>query len=200
MADWPFALLFLFLFAGALARGQGTYWLARLAAGYGVRLAAARAASRGEEAGRSARLEAWLEGKQIDRGRRILDRWGALAVAGCYLTVGLQSVVIAAAGAMRMRWPIFALAQAVGALAWAAIYSTVGFAAWSAVLLAGAESPVGVAIIAALALGAAVWIMVARRRARSRREVEAGERAERDAQDERGRAGDDAASPVDLAR
>jgi membrane protein DedA with SNARE-associated domain len=73
----------------------------------------------------------WLTGDALDRGRGIVQRWGVAAVPLCYLTVGVQTVVLASAGVIRMPWPRFTLAQSLGALAWAAIYSTVGFAVWA---------------------------------------------------------------------
>lgn len=169
MPELPFAVLFVLLFLGALARGQGTYWLARLATGYGLRR---WERGREERAERAARIRDWLEGESVGRGRRIIDRWGLLAVAGCYLTIGVQTIVIAAAGAMRMRWLPFALAQSVGALAWATIYSTIGFAAWEAVLLTALGRPEGAALLIAIVLAVAAWVLIARRR-RSRAAAEA---------------------------
>lgn len=159
MDDQPIGLVFAFFFAGAMLRGQATYWLARIVTEQGLK----RVPRRG---GRLERLRGWLESERVDRGRRIVDRWGWLAIAGCYLTVGIQSIVIAAAGIVRMRWLVFTAAQVIGALAWATIYTTVGFAAWTAFLLAELESPLGIAAIVALALAAGVGIAVAVRRRR----------------------------------
>ena len=46
-----------------------------------------------------------------------------------FLTVGLQTVVNAAAGLIRMPWIRYTVAMLIGCIAWAAIYATVGIAA-----------------------------------------------------------------------
>ena len=61
-----------------------------------------------------------------------MNRWGLAAVPLCYLTVGVQTLVLAAAGVTRVRWWHFTIAQVPGVLAWATIYSTIGFAVWAA--------------------------------------------------------------------
>lgn len=165
MDDQPIGLVFAFFFAGAMLRGQATYWLARIVAEQGLK----RVPRRG---GRLERLRGWLESERVDRGLRIVDRWGWLAIAGCYLTVGIQSIVIAAAGIVRMRWLVFTAAQVIGALAWATIYTTVGFAAWTAFLLAELESPVGIAVIVLLALLAIAAVVISARRRRGRDAVD----------------------------
>lgn len=159
MDDQPIGLVFAFFFAGAMLRGQATYWLARIITEQGLKRVPRRV-------GRLEKVRAWLESERVGRGRRVIDRWGWLAIAGCYLTVGVQSVIIAAAGIMRMRWIVFTAAQIVGALAWATIYTTVGFAAWNAFLLAEIESPAGIAAIAVLAIAAGVGIWMTVRRGR----------------------------------
>ena len=60
------------------------------------------------------------------------------------------------------------LAAIPGWLAWALIYSTIGYAVWRAAVAAAAGSPVGIAVIAT-ALAAAVAFLAVRRLRRSRR-------------------------------
>ncbi|MGL5811456.1 MAG: DedA family protein [Nocardioides sp.] len=130
MNEWldqrPSFVAITFLFAVAMLRGQATYGLARWAAGQ----AAARA---GEREGRRRRFARWLGGDEVARGRAAVERWGLPIIAVCYLTVGFQTLVLAGAGALRIGWARFTVAQVPGALAWAGIYATIGLAAWRAV-------------------------------------------------------------------
>jgi membrane protein DedA with SNARE-associated domain len=157
--DTPFWIAFGALFLGALARGQGTYWIARVVT--------QQALSRTNPTeGWRASVHQWLQGEGLARGRRSIERWGLLVIPLCYLTVGFQTLVLAAAGVMRIGWFRFTVAQVPGALAWALIYATVGFAAWEAGVAAAAGSPWGaLGLLAILALGVA---LVLTRRARAR--------------------------------
>ncbi|MBA2695355.1 MAG: hypothetical protein H0U62_05815 [Actinobacteria bacterium] len=131
----------------AMGRGQGTYWLARLTPEQALRHAHPVTGWRGT-------IHAWLQDDGLARGRQALQRWGLAMVPLCYLTVGFQTLVLAAAGVMRIRWSLFTLVQLPGAIAWALIYATIGFAAWQAILAAGAGSPwtLVALVIAVLAL------------------------------------------------
>ncbi|NQX11679.1 VTT domain-containing protein [Microbacteriaceae bacterium VKM Ac-2855] len=135
--------LLLGLFVVVFLRAQATYWIAR-----GV---VAGVANR--------RWGRWIDAPAMARGARILNRWGAPAITVSFLTVGLQTVMNAAAGAARMRWLVYLLAMVPGCIAWALIYATIGFTVLWAVIGAAAGSPWGVAVLAALVLGAAalVW-------------------------------------------
>jgi len=156
----PFWVALLGLSAIAMARGQATYWIARLVTEQALRRV--RPAE-----GWQARVHAWLQGEGIAHGRRSIERWGLVVVPLCYLTVGFQTVVLAAAGVLRITWLRFSLAQLPGALAWGLIYTTIGFAAWEAILLAAAGSPWALAgLIALLVVLAATLVS---RRARARR-------------------------------
>ncbi|HLS39358.1 MAG TPA: hypothetical protein VK038_01180 [Ornithinicoccus sp.] len=156
----PFWVALLGLSAIAMARGQATYWIARLVTEQALRRV--RPAE-----GWQARVHAWLQGEGIAHGRRSIERWGLVVVPLCYLTVGFQTVVLAAAGVLRITWLRFSLAQLPGALAWGLIYTTIGFAAWEAILLAAAGSPWALAGLIAL-LVVLVATLVSRR-ARARR-------------------------------
>lgn len=124
---YPFAAALAFLFAVAMLRGQATYGIARIVTEQALRHTR-------PNSGWLAAVHRWLDGDAAGRGRAVVERWGMVAVAACYLTVGFQTLVLAGAGAVRMRWLRFTLAQLPGALAWALIYATVGFAVWSAVI------------------------------------------------------------------
>lgn len=112
--DWPVWALFAFFFAGAMARGGFTY-----AIGLGVRRVDQRRAG-------------WLSGQRVARAEKVVGRWGAPAVTLAFLTVGVQSAILAAAGVLRMPLRRFVPALALGAAIWATIYTTIGMAVISA--------------------------------------------------------------------
>lgn len=158
-AGQPFWLALGLLTLVALARGQGTYWLARVATEQAL---ARTSPGRGWRAA----THRWLQGEGPQRGRRALQRWGLVAIPLCYLTVGFQTMVLAAAGMVRLGWLRFTLAQLPGALAWGLIYTTIGFAAWSAALAAAAGSPLALGGLLALALVLVGTLLSPRARAR----------------------------------
>ncbi|WP_161965154.1 DedA family protein [Ornithinimicrobium cerasi] len=144
MSSYPFAVAFAVLWCAAMARGQATYWIART-----VTEQTLRRTSPG--AGWRARVHQWLSSDAMDRGRGAIERCGLGAVPLAYLTVGVQTVILASAGVLRMRWLRFTLAQSLGAILWATIYSTVGFAVWATFFraaLAGGPWLVGTGAVA----------------------------------------------------
>lgn len=162
LAQAPFGAIAV-LFGIALARGQATYWLARLA----VR----GATGSGDDVARwRLRARAWLAGRRVAAARAALGRWGLPLITLCYFTVGLQTMVLSAAGVLRIGWPRFTLAQAPGALAWACIYATIGLAAWEAAIGAAASSPLGIALLLSLA-ALLVGTLIARRTGLRRRDA-----------------------------
>ena len=110
--EWPFLLTLALFFVGVLARANATYWLGR-------------GARRGGERTRAARH---LDRAAVRRAESLVARMGAAAVALSFLTVGVQTAVNFAAGALRMPVARYEVAAAVGSLAWAGIYTTIGFA------------------------------------------------------------------------
>jgi membrane protein DedA with SNARE-associated domain len=116
VSDWPFALTFGALFVLALARGTATYWAGR-ALRYG---------------GQHTALARHLDRPAVVRAEAVVRRFGAPAVAVSFLTVGFQTAVNAAAGALRMPWWRYLPGVVVGALFWATVYSTIGFAVLAA--------------------------------------------------------------------
>lgn len=152
LGNYPFAAAWALLFVVGLLRGQGTYWLGRGASG---------AATRVGGGGRWARLQAWLNGDSTRAGRAVVHRVGLIAVPLCYLTVGLQTAILVAAGLVRIPWLRFTLAQLPGVAAWATIYSTIGFAGWLAAVAAFTGTGWGWAILAIL-IAVAVFLIVRR--------------------------------------
>lgn len=156
LTDWPFWLVFAFLTMGAMMRGQGIYWLGRIATVQTLRHTR-------PTAGWRLRAHQALSGEGAQRGVAAIRKWGLIIVPFAYLTVGFQSMVMAGAGILRIHWLLFTLAQIPGAIAWGAIYSTVGFAVWNAAIAAAAGSPAGIAVLVTL-LAAIVAVVVLRRR------------------------------------
>ncbi|MGB3184417.1 MAG: hypothetical protein WBG36_08820 [Ornithinimicrobium sp.] len=140
-----FWLTFVALFVVALLRGQLTYWIARL-------VVEGTLARTHPHQGWRFRVHNWLQGEGLARGRRSIQRWGLIVVPLSYLTVGFQTLALAAAGVMRLRWSWFTAAQIPGAAAWALIYSTIGFAVWQAGVAATAGSPLALAGLGAIAV------------------------------------------------
>ncbi len=109
------------------------------------------------------RVRAMMQGPTMVRAIALIHRWGPIAVTLSFFTVGLQTVVNAAAGIVRMPWIRYTLFMIPGCIAWAFIYATVGLAAFLAVAGAAAGSPWGVAAVLVAVL-AVVAIVVLRRR------------------------------------
>lgn len=156
-----FVVAFLFLMVVAMARGQATYWLARVVTEQTLRHTA-------PSVGWRAGVHAWLRGDGVSRGHASLQRWGLVMVPLSYLTVGFQTLVLAAAGMIRIPWLHFTLAQLPGAAAWGLIYSTIGFAMWGAALAALAGEPLAVAALAAVVVVVATTLALRRRRENGR--------------------------------
>lgn len=115
--DWPVGLTFAFLFVVALLRGSLTF-----AIGHGLRRAGdSRAGERPDRPG-------------MVRAEKIVRRAGPPAVSLGFLTVGLQTAINLTAGLLRMPLSRFVPAVVVGALLWATIYTTIGFAVVDAAL------------------------------------------------------------------
>lgn len=113
---WPYWALFVVFFLGAFARGNATYWVGR-----GLR-----------HGTRRTRLGRRFDASALARAQRIIERVGAPAVSLSFLTVGVQTMINAAAGALRMPLRWYLPAVSVGALLWSGVYTTIGMAVWRA--------------------------------------------------------------------
>lgn len=161
LLDGPFWIALTVLFLGAMTRGQATYWVARIVT--------EQALQRTHPVeGWKARVHDWLQGEGTQRGRAALEKWGLVMIPLCYLTVGFQTLVISAAGMLRIRWLVFTLVQIPGAVAWGLIYATIGFAVWGAALAALAGSPLALAGLVAILLVVCCTIVLSHRRRRDR--------------------------------
>lgn len=150
------------LFVIVMARSHATYW-----AGRGV-VRGAQAVDEHEGApswwhSSVKRLEAWSGTPSAQRGLDVVRRWGPIAVTLAYLTVGLQTAIIAAAGLVRMPYLRFTIASIPGAIAWAVIWATIGFGALWAALALFARSPWALAGAVLVVVAVTGWLL--RRRA-----------------------------------
>ncbi|WP_262106786.1 DedA family protein [Arthrobacter sp. Marseille-P9274] len=160
--ELPLGWAILALFCGAMVRSNATYWLGRGAA------AGARRTS----------LEKHLDSPVMKRAERLMDRFGPFAVTLCFLTIGLQTAVIASAGIARMHLVRFLPAVVAGSIIWAVVYATVGLAAVAAWLGLVLASPAAAVVIAILLLGVLVFLLWRRkRRERAAKAEEAREAA-----------------------
>ena len=126
-------LLIGFLFIVVFFRAQGTYWLAR-----SIPAIAEKRVASGRPAGRFTR---WFLGPTPRQGAEILEKWGIIVIPLCFLTVGVQTAVLAGAGLVRMDWKRFTLAMIPGAIAWAFLYGLGLLAVWTAAVTALAGNP-----------------------------------------------------------
>lgn len=140
---FPFEIAVLALFGIVLVRAQATYWVGRAAATGANLWAPVR---RFTESGATVRAISWIH------------RWGGIVVTLSFLTIGLQTVINAAAGVVRMPWLRYTLFMLPGCVAWAFIYATIGFAAFLALSAVAAGSPWGIAAIVVLVGALAAWV------------------------------------------
>ncbi len=148
LAELPFWQAFLALFASAMVRSNGTYWVGRGAVA-------------------SWRRYRGTHGELTARAEALLRRLGPAAVTLSYLTVGIQTAIHLTAGVMRMPLRWYVPAAVVGSVVWAVLYATVGLAVVQAWLAAEAGSWWGVAVVALALVGVVVGIAVRRRRTSS---------------------------------
>ncbi|MFC5939768.1 DedA family protein [Corynebacterium choanae] len=153
--EMPYAVLYTVFFVAGFGRGHLTYSIAKYFTEHAV--LGRQANHRWVQA-----IQGWLQSPRLASGTTMLHRYGLIAVPACYLTIGLQTVVLAAAGVIGMPRLKFALAQLPGVAVWAAIYSTIGWAAWEAMITQAATSWIGIAVLVAL-LSVVVMLVIQRR-------------------------------------
>ena len=153
----PYPGVFLFFWCLAMMRSHTMYWIGR-----GITAGTART-----------RWVSLLESPVYARAQAWSARWGVLAVPVSFLTVGIQSVIQLSAGVARMPLRRYVAATAAGAIAWAAVYTTIGMA----ILTAWLTGPTG-RLICLLMLTALALVMVIRR-SRVMRADRSGGRRER---------------------
>lgn len=115
----PFPILVGFLIVVVSLRSQATYWLARLIT-TGVIKSSAKTDNRFLQ-----RTTQWLEGASVQHGEEIVDRWGLVVIPLSFLTIGVQTIIHAGAGVIKLNWLLYTLAAIPGYIAWALLYATV---------------------------------------------------------------------------
>ena len=153
----PYPWVFLFFWCLAMMRSHTMYWIGR-----GITAGTARS-----------RWVSLLESPVYARAQAWSARWGVLAVPVSFLTVGIQSVIQLSAGVARMPLRRYVAATAAGAIAWAAVYTTIGMAILSAWLAGPTGRLICLLMLTALAL------VVVIRRSRVMRGSQGGGRRER---------------------
>lgn len=146
----PVAFVYLFLFFGAFTRAQTTYWIGRYMGNFIM--------TRGRpDSGWRLKLFNRIHAPSTENATEVLQRRGWPIIPLSFLTVGFQSLVQLSAGLIRMPWPRYTPAMIPGALAWALVYTTIGWAVWEAAISAVAGSPVTLILVLAAVVGFFVW-------------------------------------------
>ena len=93
------------------------------------------------------RIRRAMDSPLYRKARRLINRWGVIAVPLCFLTVGLQTAVIITTGFTKMPLRRWVPAMLVGTFMWACIYTTIGFAILAALGLEPWMFPLALAIV-----------------------------------------------------
>lgn len=136
MKEWfdalPIEVALAFMWVVGIVRTSIVYALGALAAEGGARLDRIRKA---------------MDSPLYRKARRLINRWGVIAVPLCFLTVGLQTAVIITTGFTKMPLRRWVPAMLLGTFIWACIYTTIGFAILAALGLEPWMFPLALAII-----------------------------------------------------
>lgn len=136
MKDWfdalPIEVALAFMWVVGIVRTSIVYALGALAAEGGARLDRIRKA---------------MDSPLYRKARRLINRWGVIAVPLCFLTVGLQTAVIITTGFTKMPLRRWVPTMLVGTFMWACIYTTIGFAILAALGLEPWMFPLALAIV-----------------------------------------------------
>ena len=136
MKEWfdalPIEVALAFMWVVGIVRTSIVYALGALAAEGGARFDRIRKA---------------MDSPLYRKARRLINRWGVIAVPLCFLTVGLQTAVIITTGFTKMPLRRWVPAMLVGTFMWACIYTTIGFAILAALGLEPWMFPLALAIV-----------------------------------------------------
>lgn len=148
--DGPWIWVWLGLYFIIFCRAGGTYLIGRAVRSGVIRIGA---------------VQKVMASSAYQRGEAAIDRWGPPAVAICFLTIGFQTAINLAAGAIRMHWYRYLPALLIGGALWATIYTTIGSVSFKAIAAAYESWPIatiGITVVLALALiGWIVWRLTA---------------------------------------
>ena len=136
MKEWfdalPIEVALAFMWVVGIVRTSIVYALGALAAEGGARLDRIRKA---------------MDSPLYRKARRLINRWGVVAVPLCFLTVGLQTAVIITTGFTKMPLRRWVPAMLLGTFIWACVYTTIGFAILAALGLESWMFPLALAIV-----------------------------------------------------
>ncbi len=136
MKEWfdalPIEVALAFMWVVGIVRTSIVYALGALAAEGGARFDRIRKA---------------MDSPLYRKARRLINRWGVIAVPLCFLTVGLQTAVIITTGFTKMPLRRWVPAMLLGTFIWACIYTTIGFAILAALGLEPWMFPLALAIV-----------------------------------------------------
>ena len=119
-------------------------------------------------------------GPELDAAKTRIDRYGAPVVTLSFFTVGMQTAIHFASGAVRMRFPVYITATFVGGLIWAGLWGTVISGLVGSWLLLFLNSPwTAVGVVIAAVVTVTVLVM------RNRRKRNKGDRSGGTTDDER---------------
>lgn len=132
-----------------------------------LRASATYAIGRGLIAGMThTRFAAKMQGPRYQRATGLVSRYGAPVVAICFLTVGFQTLILLAAGGLKMALSRFIPALVVGSTLWALLYGTVGFVGFELWLALYHFSPLlaigGSVALVVLVVGFVLWRRIRR--------------------------------------
>lgn len=104
-------------------------------------------------------------GPKLDAAKARIDRYGAPVVTLSFLTVGMQTAIHFASGAVRMRFPIYIAATFIGGLIWAGLWGTVISGLVGGWLVLFLDSPwTAVGVVAAAVVAVTVLVLRNRRK------------------------------------
>ncbi|WP_052423574.1 DedA family protein [Nonomuraea candida] len=106
--------------------------------------------------------------ERIEKVERVVERWGALAVYGCFWVPMLRHTLPWVAGALRVSYPWYVVASALGCLTWAPLWWFGGMAVLWGWLQLAQRSPITAAAVAVLAVALVGWLAFRRRQKRRR--------------------------------
>jgi membrane protein DedA with SNARE-associated domain len=100
--------------------------------------------------------------ERIEKVERVVEKWGAFAVYGCFWVPMLRHTLPWVAGALRVSYPWYVVASALGCLTWAPLW---WFGLWGWFYLA-VRSPITAGVVAVVVVAGIVTLAVRRRRKR----------------------------------
>ncbi|GAA0915267.1 DedA family protein [Nonomuraea longicatena] len=110
---------------------------------------------------------------QIARVEKVVEKWGALAVYGCFWVPVLRHTLPWVAGVLRINYAWYVVASALGCLTWVPVTSFALYGVIWGWLRLAASSPLGASAAAVALVALAVALIVRRRRRRADRALAA---------------------------